>query len=399
MSKFKIVVNIVTLIALLFLFYISRDQIYTAFTESSGLIWWILALQIPTQLLSYGAVAHLYYSYFRNTLNLGKLKLKKMYRISLELNFVNHVFPSGGVSGFSYLSLRLRPFGINFASSTLAQSLRFMLTFLSFLPILGIGLILLMTDSQADEQIEFLGNVMNRGDMFMLVGGSIFLFVVIATALFIYLISSRKRIEKFIAWLPKMINWIVRLVHHKSNKELISIAKVERVLGEIHLGYVQLKENPKALKEPFLHALSTNFFELLTVYLFYLALGAPVNPGAVIFAYSIANTAGLIAVLPGGIGVYEFLMATVMIAAGVDKENAISATLIYRVFQLLIFVPLGFLLYQLAINSKKIEFSVAKTTKVPDLSLSEREDSSRISQARKSHKKGKKVQKPVQKEK
>ena len=100
MSRLKIVVNIITVLALLWLIYISRSQIHMTLLQLKELTWWLLILQLPVQFLSYGAVAHLYYSYFRNTATLGQLKLKEIYKISLELNFVNSVFPSGGGEWF-----------------------------------------------------------------------------------------------------------------------------------------------------------------------------------------------------------------------------------------------------------------------------------------------------------
>ena len=297
---------------------------------------------IPIQLVGYGAVAHLYYSYFRSAASLGRLKLGEMYKIALELNFVNSVFPSGGVSGFSYLSLRLRPLDINFATSTLAQSLRFVLTFASFMPILGGGLLILALDSRANN-------------IAMLLGGLIFCLIIVGMIAFVYLIGSRQRINSFVSWLPLAINKAAQVMHRRPDKELISMRKVERVLGEIHAGYRQIYKNWPALKQPFFYALANNLFELLTIYLVFLAFGEAVNPGAVILAYAIANFAGLVAISPGGIGVYEFLMAATLISTGVIVEDdvAIAVTLTYRVINLLIFVPVGLLLYYQAVNRRQ----------------------------------------------
>ena len=342
MPRIKVVVNIATLIALIWLVYVSRDRINEALNELPDSAWWFLILQIPIQLVGYGAVAHLYHSYFQSAGVLGRLKLGEMYKISLELNFINSIFPSGGVSGFSYLSLRVRPFGISFAASTLAQSLRFGLTFVSFIPILGLGLLLLAFDDGVQGWA-------------LLVGGGVFLMLIIGTALFVYLISSRQRIKEFVTWLPKAINKLTQLVHYRSDKELISIAKVERVLGEVHAGYMRIYQNLPALKKPFVYALINNIFELLTIYLVFLAFGATVNPGAIILAYAVANFAGLIAVLPGGIGVYEPLMVSILIACGVDSDQALTGTLVYRVLNLLFFVPVGAGLYYYAVNHRQAQ--------------------------------------------
>ena len=98
-----------------------------------------------------------------------------------------------------------------------------------------------------------------------------------------------------------------------------------------------------------------NATEIATAYLAYIALGHLVNPGAVILAYAVASFAGLIAILPGGIGVYETLMIAVLASAGVPKALALSATLIYRIFCMLVFLPAGFVLYQLALRKGQAE--------------------------------------------
>jgi uncharacterized membrane protein YbhN (UPF0104 family) len=48
----------------------------------------------------------------------------------------------------------------------------------------------------------------------------------------------------------------------------------------------------------------------------------------------------------GGLGVYEFLMTSVMASAGVPAALALSATILYRVLNMIIFVPIGYSLYR-----------------------------------------------------
>lgn len=341
-AKIKLWVNIVTFAALALLIFISRDQIGDAILKLSDLSLWLLLLQLPVQLLSYNSVAHMYYTYLKNTKQQGTLKLKEMYKISLELNFINSVFPSGGVSGFSYLSLRLRPYGISVATSTLAQAIRFLLTFVSFLILLGVGLFLLAADNHASGFV-------------ILVGSSVFFLVISGVLLGWYIISKEDRIKTFVAFLPRVINAVLRRFHRESKTDLIDITKVERVLGEMHQRYLELSKDYSQLKKPFVYAFLTNLLELTTIYLVYVAFGQAVNPGSVILAYAVANFAGLVAILPGGVGVYEGLMSAVLVATGVPEGLAISATLVYRVINLLIFVPTGFLLYQAALNKKQVE--------------------------------------------
>jgi uncharacterized protein (TIRG00374 family) len=77
----------------------------------------------------------------------------------------------------------------------------------------------------------------------------------------------------------------------------------------------------------------------------YVAFGHWVNLGAVILAYAVANFAGLISVLPGGVGVYEGLMTLVLAAGGVPPAISLPATVMYRVLNTLLQVPPGYYLY------------------------------------------------------
>ena len=338
-NKVKLIINIVTLVALGVLIYVSWPQITQGLKEIGGAKWSIIFLMIPLQLLNYYSVAKFYQTYFNNSGN--KLSTKLLFKASLELNFVNHVFPSGGVAGFSYLGLRLRRHGIPVSRITLAQFMRFALTFLSFLLILFAGMFLLS-----------FGSGKSGGGVALFIGLSIAFLTLFGVIICAYIISSETRIKAFTAFLPKILNWIVKKF---TRKNTINVERIERLFTEFHKDYMIIAKDWRKLKKPFLWALSINITEIGTAYLAYVALGHLVNPGAVILAYAVASFAGLVSILPGGIGVYETLMTGVLASAGVPKALALSATLIYRIFTWLVFIPVGFVLYQMALRKGDVE--------------------------------------------
>ena len=114
--------------------------------------------------------------------------------------------------GFSYLSLRLQPFDIKAAASTLTQLLRFGLVFVSFLILLGIGLLVLAIGGSAN-------------DLVILIGSSVFFVISFAALIFIFLISDKTRIKSFVVWLPKAVNKLVALLHYNSSKQFVDIKK------------------------------------------------------------------------------------------------------------------------------------------------------------------------------
>ena len=80
------------------------------------------------------------------------------------------------------------------------------------------------------------------------------------------------------------------------------------------------------------------------------------NIGAIIIAYVVANFAGLISVLPGGVGVYEGLMTAVMASAGIPPSTSIPATIMYRVLTSAIQLPPGYYFYQKAVGKMGKDF-------------------------------------------
>ncbi len=340
-KRVRTIINVVTIVALIVLLYFSWDQIQEGLRQIGGAKWSIIFLMIPMQLLNYYAIARLYQDYLKS---MGEtVKMSSMYKIVLELNFVNHVFPSGGVAGFSYLGLRLRTHGVPVARTTLAQTMRFAATFISFLLVLFFGMFLLSFSNQV-------------GGLTLFIGVSITVLTIIGALGGVFIVSSESRIKAFTAFLPKLLNKILSPFTKKANS--IDINRIEHLFVDLHKDYVIVLKDKNSLKRVFLWALLINITEIATAYLAYIALGHLVNPGAVILAYAVASFAGLIAILPGGIGVYEALMTGVLTGAGVPKALALSATLVYRIFCMIIFLPIGFVLYQIALRKGE--------AKVPD---------------------------------
>lgn len=347
--NFKFWLNVFTLAALGLLIVLTWDQIKEAFSTLASLDPWVLLLMIPVQLISYYAVARLYKDFF--DAQGSHVNLREMYKVALELNFVNHVFPSGGVSGFSYLSIRLKSVGIPTSKSTLAQILRFALTFISFIILLLFGMLMLS-----------LGE--NTSPFVILVSSTIIFGTIAGSAVGVFIISKASRIKSFVSWLPKALNYISRYV--RRNREIINMKKVEATLEDLHDDYKALSGDFNLIKKLLIWALLINITEVLTIYLVYIAFGSLINPGALIIAYAVANFAGLIAVLPGGVGIYEGLMTAVMAGAGVNKVLALSATVVYRVLTMAFFLPIGYYFYSRALSGPKKK----KTEKANDVASS-----------------------------
>src|SRR5687768_4325448 len=98
--RWKLIVNILTVLALCVLVYAIRHQLAETFANLFKVHAWVLLLLLPIQWVNYHAQTKMYQGLFAVVGN--RLNYRFLFRTALELNFVNHVFPSGGVSGISY---------------------------------------------------------------------------------------------------------------------------------------------------------------------------------------------------------------------------------------------------------------------------------------------------------
>lgn len=329
-KNWKIIVNLVTLIALGVLIYAIRDQLGATLSNLKHVNAWFLLLLIPIEFLNYHAQAKMYQKLYKLVGN--KLSYKFLLRTSLELNFVNHVFPSGGVTGFSYYSLRMRSGDeLTGTKATLVHTFKLALMFLSFEILLVFGLF----------SLAIMGKASN---LTILVAAVVSTLVIVGTIIGAYILGSKHRINSFFTAITKGLNRIIQIVRPK-HPETININKAKIAFTDFHENYQIIKQNPEKLKSPLLYALLANITEVLAIYVVYLAFGEAVNIGAVILAYAVANFAGLVSVLPGGVGIYEALMTAVMATAGVPAALSLPVTVMYRVLNTAIQLPLGYYYY------------------------------------------------------
>lgn len=327
--------NLITLVALAVVVDITRRQIVQTFRNIEHVHGWALLLVIPIEFLNYHSQARLYQRLFAIVGN--KLSYKYLFRTSLELNFVNHVFPSGGVTGMSYFTLRLRNGKeLSGAKATLVHVMKIGLYWVAFEILLIFGVV----------SLAVMGRVNN---LVILVASSISTLLVVATFLFAYLIGSKDRINSFFVAVTRGLNRLIHVVR-PYYPETINVERARKVFDDFHDNYQEIKRSYPQLKQPFLYALLADTTEVLAVYVVYIAFGHLVNVGAVILAYAIANVAGLVSVLPGGIGIYEALMTAVLASTGISPAVSLPVTVMYRVVNTLVQIPPGYYLYQRALR-------------------------------------------------
>lgn len=334
--RWKFVLNLVTATAMLALIIAIRSQLFETFRNLFNVNAWVLLLLIPNEVLNYHAQTKMYQHLFKLVGN--KLSYKYLFRAALELNFVNHVFPSGGVTGISYFSLRLRKHGeISAGKATIVQIMKLVLVFMSIEGLVVGGTVILAAVGRVNQLLIMLVSTITT-------------LAVITTLLMFFVVGSRRRINVTFALVTQMANRLLQIIRPK-HPETINMERAHGWFNEFHDNFQIMRRNWRELRAPFGYACLANITEIAAVYIVYVAFGHAVNVGAVILAYTVANFAGLVSVMPGGVGIYEALMTAVMASAGVPAAVSLPAVVMYRVLSTVLQIPPGYYLYHKTVQS------------------------------------------------
>jgi len=323
--------NIGTVVLIIVTLYFSRHELLTAWKLLETVNIWILLLVLPLQFFSYYATGAMIFSYLRAKGDLVQVKSLETARMALELNFVNHVLPTGGVSGASYMTWRLSKLGVSGGRATLAQVVRFGATFAAFLGLLMIAVLLITID----------GNI-NR--LTILVSAGLASTIIFGTIVVVYVISSTVRLQIFSRLLDRGINGVWRKVF-RQKKVLLDHVVIRRFFEELHTDFVALRTEPHILLKPFLWGIAFNIAEVSLFVVTFLALGSFVNPAPILIAVGISSMVGLFLVTPGGAGGYEALMI-LFLHPGV----ALAGVLLARVILIILTIGSGYVFYHNALK-------------------------------------------------
>lgn len=334
--SFRRWLNVATAIIVAIILYFSRHELLEAWRLLGRVDLWILALIIPAQLLSYYAAGEMMFSYLKQRGDLKKTSSMEAAKMALELNFVNHILPTGGVSGVSYMTWRLSKLKVGGGRAALAQVVRYTAAFVAYLILLLIAVLLITID----------GNI-NR--FTILVSSGVASTIVFITLFIMYIVGSKTRMEAFS---KHMNRWIEKVWRGwlRRKKRLVKPRKVRHFFDELHHDYMALRREPRVLKQPLIWGFVFNLAEVAMFFLTFLSLGVVVNPATILIALGLASIVGLFLVTPGGAGGYEAVMIVFLASAGVEQGTAVAGVLLARTILIILTIVSGYFFYHKALG-------------------------------------------------
>jgi uncharacterized protein (TIRG00374 family) len=261
--------------------------------------------------------------------------------IALELNFVNHVLPSGGASGFSYGLWRMKGLGVSTVHATMSQLVRTIISFVAFAPLLIIAAFWIAITDQGYGTMVMIATAASCALISSVIIGS-------------YLMSSKDRTVNFINWITKAINKIVNKLTRGRNPNLLSPERMTEHADNFHSDFVKLKGEKKTLRQPFIWGIIWILADVAMFEVTFIAMGTFVDPMVLLLAYGTACAAGFVVLTPGGAGAYEATFILVLVANHVEGGVASAGTLLTRVVLIIGTVASGYYFYHKALNKKKL---------------------------------------------
>lgn len=358
---FKKILSLITLALVAFVIWGAWDQITAATSCIFGghcieggefsINLFIVFLLIPEQLFMYYCAGKIFFAYMAGKqriaeqMNKGAKETKKistweLARISFELNFVNHAIPSGGVSGLGYITWRLKNYGATAGQVSFMYILRYLITILA-------------NQTQTIFAIIFLivtGSVPSNAYWMVWLVGAMSVGIIVAIAVLIAIVSSRKMIRWAAKELTTFSNWFVKTITFGKKKQVLELEKVNKYFMDLHEDFLTAKKDKKLLVKPVIWGFLYNFLEIATYEIVALSLGHGEIFPQIMVAEALGSLVGAVLPTPGGVGGYEGSMITVMCILGTNLAVASTVVIVTRVIVLLNTIVSGYGFYQNAIS-------------------------------------------------
>lgn len=251
------------------------------------------------------------------------LRTKRWFAVAtsqLSGNAFSRVVPGGAAAGVAIQMKMLTEAGVNTTTAASGLTAVSLLTtgIVFALPVLALPAIL--TGTPVDKGLESAA----------MIGVGVFFILVIVIGFLLFRNGPIAGIGRFV---QRIQNWIRSRRHQAPVTDLPERLTVERDLIR------------RTLQEGWwiavLAAAGRSLFDYLALLAALVAVGAQPNPSLVLLAYVAATVLAMIPITPGGLGFVEAGLTATLALAGVNGQEAVLATLAYRLASYWLPLPAG----------------------------------------------------------
>lgn len=254
------------------------------------------------------------------------LDIRLAYRTVLNIVLAglafSHLFGAGGAAGMvvSYNALRKRdvPHGLIFVAIAAQNFFNYIVLWVVFL----VALLSVVSSGRLDPW--------RYGFAVLLIGFFLWL-----TGYGLYLYRHRARMRRRVSQIAALINRLTK-------RERIQADHIDEWLDSLFAGMRRMSTHRGAKRTAVVYSCVFWFFDLLCLYLVFLAFGYHVGLPALAVSYAVAYAVGTLVPTPGGLGAVEALLITMLVSFEVPPAEAIAVVLVYRFINFWLPIPVGF---------------------------------------------------------
>lgn len=251
-----------------------------------------------------------------------RMRMQDLTEIGFVSTILNHLLSAGGAAGFSVRFLLMGSQGAKLKDIVASSLFYSYFSSLGMLALLPIGLVYL-----------YVRHPLSQGAAVGVAVGAVVLILafLMATAL-VFSDSLRSR-------MLRGVNRVARAAVHRDIGP--SLDEFDATMAQ---GVAALRKRPSFLVV-LVGSVAVDWASSVAALWFcFAALAQPLNPGVLLTGFAIGITAGVLSMIPGGLGVQEGSMAGIYALLGVPLQQAVLAAILFRVVYYLIpyVVSLGF---------------------------------------------------------
>ena len=254
-----------------------------------------------------------------------RMRLYEVLSVTVGSLAVSHLLSAGGVGGWvvTYNALRRRevPHGLVFVAVAAQQFFNYIVLWGLF----AISLVYLIV-ARGQSVGHYLAAIVLIGLLLWLTGYGI------------YLYNHRTKMRLRVAQLAHMVNSVTR-------RETVQEAHIDDWLDHLFAGMRRMTSHPGAFQRTFFYACGYWFFDLICLYVTFLAFDYRIGVVYLVLGYIVAYAVGTLAPTPGGLGAVEGLMIALFVGFGVPSAIAVAVVLVYRLINFWLPIPPGLISY------------------------------------------------------
>lgn len=240
------------------------------------------------------------------------LGIRMSYRDLVEVGFVtivmNHVLTTGGVAGYSVRYVLMRRHGVALKDVLAASVLHFYITSLDMLIMLPVGFLYLYRNANLPSGVTTVVGLMTLLMTVVAVVATVLIFVK--------------------GWRGRFLHVMIRIVRSLLHRDLSET--FQRFDSTLTRGVTDMRRQPLTVLLIVVLTWIDWFASVGVVWMCFDALGEPMRFGVTLSGYVIGVMAGVLSMLPGGIGVQEGSMAGVFALLGTSFQRALLVSLLFR---------------------------------------------------------------------